>query len=46
MCDFKEIYTADVAVFGAGPAGLAAAWQAGMSGKRFVSLKLWIALVE
>ena len=34
MCNLRDKYTVDVAVFGAGPAGLAAAWQAGMSGKK------------
>lgn len=33
MRDSDGTYVVDIAVFGAGPAGLAAAWQAGMSGK-------------
>lgn len=34
MSNLRETYIADIAVFGAGPAGLAAAWQAGMSGQK------------
>lgn len=34
MYEKNERYMADIAVFGAGPAGIAAAWQAGMDGTK------------